>query len=256
MLRSLVAAGFVLGMVASTGQAKADRVEVGYSLSGSIGIPALSLPAIGPPLTGSAIISYTNAPVGPAGNSAFGGFGAFTPLHDRAQLSGMTLLVPVNFMLFGDHLTAPTPIAGTAVGAFSPKASNTLLSSGLLRVKAIGGVSGSIHCTGASCGGLIPIQSSVLTPFGLTFSGVLSGVAATPGPLPTVPDRMVLLQAFTLAGTFGTFLGTPVTATLIFTEAPLFGGGFSRHRVPEPGTAVLLGLGLVGIAAAGRRLRR
>jgi hypothetical protein len=198
-------------------------------------------------LTGSAIISYTNAPVGPAGNSAFGGFGAFTPLHDRAQLGMMTLLVPVSFDLFGDHLTAPTPIAWTAVGAFSPQASNTLLSSGLLRVKAIGGVSGSIHCTGASCGGLSPIPPSVLTPFGVPISGVLSGVAATPGSS--------LLPAFTLAGTFGTFLGVPVTATLTFTEAPLF-GGFSRHRIPEPGTAVLLGLGLVGIAAAGRRLRR
>jgi hypothetical protein len=80
-------------------------------------------------------------------------------------------------------------------------------------------------------------------------NGLLAGLAASPGSS--------LFPSFVLSGVVGTALGlVSVTAKVTFTEAPLFGPGMSRHLTPEPGTATLLGLGLLGIAGVGRRLRR
>jgi hypothetical protein len=167
-------------------EAKAGFVDVGYTITTSFGIPGLGVPTIGPPGAGTAVIRYTSALSGPY--SAVGGFGAFSPLHATAKVMGATFIQPISFALFGDLITAPTPIVGGFGGG---PGLNLLLSPGTLGVGILGGASGLVHCTGATCGGLIPFPPSVLTPFGFALSGTLLGVAATPGSslLPSLAAR-------------------------------------------------------------------
>ena len=97
-----------------------------------------------------------------------------------------------------------------------------LFSSGMLSLGLVGGVSGLVHCTGATCPAA-GLTASVPTAFGFTIGG-LGGLAATSGS--------ALFPTFALAGlTVGTVLGFPVSAIFTFTEAPLFGAGLSRHYI-------------------------
>ena len=100
-----------------------------------------------------------------------------------------------------------------------------LFSSGMLSLGLVGGVSGLVHCTGATCPAA-GLTASVPTAFGFTIGG-LGGLAATSGS--------ALFPTFALAGlTVGTVLGFPVSAIFTFTEAPLFGAGLSRHYIGVP----------------------
>ena len=67
-----------------------------------------------------------------------------------------------------------------------------------------------------------------------------------------------LYSTFALFGpNMGTLFGAPLIAQFQFTEALIFNGNTSsRHFIPEPGTAALLGLGLLGMAGASRRRLR
>lgn len=225
--------------IGASSVAKAVAVEVGYTISTTFGVPALGVPTIGPPGAGTAIIRYTAPTLTSAAYSLVGG-PSFFALPGPAKIVGGTFAGPISFTVAGDIITGfGAGALGLGPGGF------TFGPGGTLALALSGGVSGTAHCTGATCTA-IGFTASAVGPIGFAATGVFSGFAGLPGggTLPT----------FTLAGIAGTLGGFVVTGSIVFTEAPLFGGA-SRHLVPEPGTAMLVGLGLVGLAAA-RRARR
>jgi hypothetical protein len=212
---------FVLGMAPA---AQAVPVEVNYSVSSTLTLPALAL-TLGT-LTGSSTIRYVGTGLNTT-NGPAGGFAA------PARIQSFNAAGPLAFAVGTASFTG-------SVAAAAPAQVNGALASagGALTLPLAGSASGSIHCTGALCAG-VGLPASVPVPISLVFNTVLSDASA----VPTGPG------ALTLVGALGTFAGFTIIATTTLTE-------ISRTVVPEPGTASLVWLGLTGLAGARWHLRR
>jgi hypothetical protein len=251
----------VVGLMALLGfapAAKAVPVEVFYSVTSVVTIPSLG----GLPLAlmgGFATLRYQNATAGGQvindGDMRFQSFSVTGNLI--LYVPGSIVGSPVLSMT-GPFGFATGPIAGTnGVGA----SNQAIITGSGVAARLEGVASGLAHCTGALCGTpTVPIPGgSVFVPVTLPFHTVAingnagfagnylgnannaPGGTAYPGAQPQI----------SLQGNFGLFGGIPIFVNNQMTE-------ISRTVVPEPGTASLVWLGLVGIAGARwhRRTRR
>lgn len=221
MKKAVLATGLLV-LLGLAPAAQAVPVEVDYALTGTITLPALSL-TLGT-LSGNARIHYTNATA--SGNAIDPGFGRVVSAVAGGPLS-FNVLSAAQF----------TGFATAAVGG-NP---NGVLTANNITLPFAGSATGSIHCTGA-CMTLASIPASVTLPITLPFNTILANVVSGVNGNPNN-------GTLTLGGGFGTFSSLPLTIHLTLTE-------ISRTVVPEPGTASLVWLGLVGLAGARRYARR
>ena len=209
--------------------AKAVPVEVTYSVTSVVNLPLLGT-QLGV-LTGQSTIRY----LGTGANTTSGPVGGFVaPARIRSfQASG-----PLSFTVAAAGTGVITGFVNLSAGGQVNGSVAALGGPVLLPIAAT--PTGFIHCTGALCGNpLISLPVSVSVPISLVFNTVLSDAAAFPS----------VGNVLTLVGNFGTFGGVPLTATSTLNE-------ISRTAVPEPGTAALVWLGLVGLGGARWRVRR
>jgi hypothetical protein len=222
----------LVGLLVLTGLApvaKAVPVEVTYSVSTAVNLPLLAL-NLGT-LTGTSTIRY----LGTGANTLSGPSGGFV---GPARIRTLNAAGPLNFQVLVLGTGTLTGFASVAAG---PEVNGALAAlGGPLQLPLDGAAGGFIHCTGAVCAHpLLALPVSVNIPISLVFNTVLQDLTA----FPTAPGVL------TLVGGFGTFGGVSLTATSTLTE-------ISRTAVPEPGTAVLVWLGLVGRAGVRARARR
>ena len=242
MRKALAAAGLlVLGFAPS---AQAVPVEVFYSVTSVVTIPALGNAPLAL-MGGFATLRYQNATA--AGSVILDGDMRFQSFSVTGNLI-LNLGTPV--LLTGPFGVALGPIAGTnGVGA-SNQALNAV---SFVNARLEGVASGLAHCVGILCGSpTVPIPSgSVFVPVTLPFftiagnqntgfagnyqgnANLAPGGTAYPGAQPGI----------SLQGYFRIFGGLPIFVNNQLTE-------ISRTVVPEPGTASLVWLGLVGLAGA------
>lgn len=228
-MRRMLSCALALGVLAFAGGASAlsaPYTEVTFDLAGSvlnISSP-LSIPGAAQ-VTGSAVIQFTaSGPTaigdGPADLVAFTanidlGSGALAPLGVTGSISS-TLDAPVSGSLTGNVITLPQGNA-TATGT-------------------INGASGSLICTlsGLPSPCTINVNNPLTANLGsFTISGLNSPPASSTATLPV---------DLALGG-----LAVQGSVALKLTES---GRSFV---VPEPGTMLLVGAGLAGLALAGRR---
>ncbi len=215
-----IATAFALG-----GAANAGVITAQYDLTGSTVTTNTPLGSDVDQITGTVTVQYgaatINAPISwaavVAGNST-------TTIQ---QTFGTSLV-----------LTGSTTTTVTAPGTGGPIGAATIA-----LAPAPGGMTGSIHCTGGLCG-LAGFPASVPQPQ----TGPASLVLATAGGLVFTSGQAGLGHWNAVPYTI-----TASAATLTFAYV---GQEISRSFIPEPGTASLLGLGLVALAGAGRFTRR
>ena len=232
MMRTLARLSLGLALaVGASSSAKADTMDVTYSVLLQANIPALGQNAA--VMVGTATVQYQatgGVSSGSAGNV----------VHGPATLVSASFAGPIDFTALGNLLT------GFAVGGAAGAGGGTLASSGLLVLPSSLGASGTIHCTGAGCG-LLNLTPSLVFPFGFGGATALVGVAG-----PASPNGSVF-PTIGVSGAIGTFGGLTITGQLTLTEV-------ARHytqTVPEPGTALLLGAGLLAlVGGAARAVRR
>jgi hypothetical protein len=221
-------AALVVGLLVLSGLAPSARavpVEVTYALSGTVSLPALAI-QLGT-VSGTTRIRY----VGTGANTTNGPVGGFV---GPARIQSFGAVGVLAFSVLGNaaftggfNAIAPAQANGTfpAVGSG-------------IALPLAGAANGTIHCVGAGCTGL-GFAASVNNPIALVFNTVLTDSVAAP----------TLAGTLQLAGGFGTFQGLVLTISTNLTE-------ISRTAVPEPGTASMVWLGLVGLAGVRWHLRR
>jgi hypothetical protein len=228
-MRKAVSVLGLLVLMALAPVAKAVPVEVTYSVSTVVNLPILAL-QLGT-LTGTSTIRYNGTGL----NTTNGPLGGFV---GAGRIQSLAVAGPLNFQVLALGTGTLTGFVGVSAG---PSVNGALMGlGGPLQLPLGGTATGFIHCTGAVCAHpLLALPVSINIPISLVFQTVLSDATA----FPTGPG------ALTLVGGFGTFGGVPLTATSTLTE-------ISRTAVPEPGTAALVWLGLVGMAGMRWRARR
>jgi T5SS/PEP-CTERM-associated repeat protein len=107
----------------------------------------------------------------------------------------------------------------------------------------------SIELGGTSAGATY----DVLTVLGTSFLGGALEVLLEPGFVPALGDRFDVLVGNDLVGAFDAFVGLDLGGGLRL-DPRRTPTGFSLVAVPEPGTGMLVGLGLVWLAGRRRRL--
>jgi hypothetical protein len=160
------------------------------------------------------------------------GSGAATPVAGGAQLQGFSWTSTVNALAFGNLITGTqllNQVGGALPGTLTPGLAQVVFGAPMQVSRA-----GAINCSGPSCGILsLPAiltgtQPLSLAAMPLANLGVIGGASVNG------------IFAITIAGLTGSL--------------QLVGTEISRVYVPEPATASLLLLGLVGLA--GWRSRR
>jgi hypothetical protein len=236
-------AALTLGVPSIAGAAAMD---VTYNVTGNMML--LNALPIAPAITGSVTVRY-NA-TGTAGQvSGSGG----TPLHGWANLMSGNLggAISLNMVALGGPLLTGNFTAGLQ------RAGATLGSSGnLVLGPAPFGIGGFIHCNnvaGSACTTMLSpsMPASNPIPLSMVLTGVPPLVLVAPGAATTGSNLNPSFAFNPIA--MGTIAGYPYTLNLAAQEV-------SRHLtsdpVPEPTTLLLVGLGLAGVALAGRGVRR
>lgn len=216
--------GVVVALVAFS-PAHALPVNVTYSMTYAYFAPATATTVLQG--TGQLTVQFAT---GTPGSHAGPG-----PLH---IVSGTAML---NNTFSAIVLGTPIMFTGMQVDTFASGV-GTATAGGMFSLMSIGHIaSGMVHCSGALCGlaGFPASNQIALTsgPRQLNFAGVLIGFPSV-GP-----------QNFAGAG-----VGTQ-TPQGGFQQITVTGQEISRVHVPEPGTGLLVGLGLTGLGIATTTLR-
>lgn len=219
-----IAAGAAIGVLAvliGFAPARAVPVAVTYSINLTFFSPAAGTNVLQGP--GSLTVEFAN---GTAGGHVSAG-----SLH---VVSGTAMLTN-NFAIV--ILGNPVTFTGAQLNTFASGMGN-VTAGGLFNLTTVGHIaSGMIHCAGALCGfaGFTASVPQNLTSGPRTVNIINGALAGFPSLGP---------QTFAAAGTGGP---TPQGGVLQLTAT---GQEVGRVVVPEPGTGLLLGLGLAGFGIA------
>jgi hypothetical protein len=234
MRKALVLAGFlVFGFAPS---ANAVPVEVQYSVVSTATVLAIPIAN----LTGTATIRYQNATA--AGNDILNGAVRFQSFN----ASGPVFFSIAGLVLNGNLTISFGPMGGnpgnSAFAQAFPSAGMSININGIANV-------GNLHCSGtvAQCSavfnptvvGGLPVSATVFNiPFGIGAANLANLNTAGGQGNPDLNSTITLNNP-----SIATAVGLPVAINNTLTE-------ISRTVVPEPGTASLLWLGLIGIGGA------
>jgi hypothetical protein len=243
MMRSLVAAAFVLGMVASTSHAAPFTGGVGFSLAGLAPLAAVGAGS-GVSTTAPNQITIATAAWAQTG-----------PLLITIAPTAAAPLTALNVVL-----TAPGPCAFTGANLGGScglgGTANALVGGAPFLVVPLGGLGVNGRVAFGPYGSYIDAKDWTTALTAVTVNGVTltTNNATTPGPAiftagydnrtPGGAGTVKLVAPAGLMSTLGGNLPLFVTLTLTYAAAP------------EPGTLRLLGSGGVGLAVLGPRRRR